>query len=189
MKNNYKLILPFLVFSFWCNSSFAQVKSDYDKNMDFSPYTTYSFDGWQKNSDEQLSEFDKKRIIDALKSELGKRGMTYTPTNADAHIALYIVLLRKTSTTAYTEYTGGLGYHPRWGWGRGTGMHSFETTYDEKDYIEGTFVVDLYDSKADKLIWQGVLTGTVNENSKKREKRIQRSINKLMRKFPKPKVK
>ncbi len=189
MKTNLNTALAILL-AFVCHSSFSQIKSDYDKSINFNNYTYYSFEGWQKNCDKQLSEFDKKRITDAIKSELEERGMEYTITsNADAKITLYVVLLKKTSTTAYTDYTGGYGFRPRWGWGRGAGMYSFETTYDEDDYIEGTLVIDMYDTNNNQLIWQGVITGNVNENAEKREKNIPKKINKLMKKFPKSKVK
>lgn len=168
-------------------SGFAQVKSDYDKNADFTGYKTYSFEGWQKDSDKQLNDFDKKRILDALKSEFDARGMTLVTSGADAAIALYVVLDKKTSTTAYTDFMGGLGYGPRMGWGMGVGgmgMGSATTTYSDNDYTEGTLVVDMYDASGKKLIWQGTSTSVVNEKPEKRDKTIPKQIGKLMKQFP-----
>ncbi|GGF47153.1 hypothetical protein GCM10011339_39600 [Echinicola rosea] len=167
----------------------AQVKSDYDKETDFSKYKTYSFEGWQKESDQHLNEFDKKRILESLKSEFAMRGMVHSEDNADAKIALYVVLDQKTSTTAYTDFMGGYGYGPRWGWGMGAGNVSATTTYSNDDYTEGTLVVDMYDSDSDKLVWQGILTSTVTEKPEKRDKTIPKNIKKLMKKFPVDKVK
>ncbi|QDH79780.1 DUF4136 domain-containing protein [Echinicola soli] len=167
----------------------AQVKSDYDKETDFSEYKTYSFEGWQKNSDEQLNEFDKKRVLQSLQSEFEARGMVHDEDNADAKIALFVVLNQKTSTTAYTDFMGGYGYGPRWGWGMGAGNVSATTTYSNDDYTEGTLVVDMYDSDNNQLIWQGILTSTVTEKPEKREKTIPKNIKKLMKKFPVDKVK
>lgn len=168
-------------------AAFAQVKSDYDKEVDFSEFKTYSFQGWQKDSDQQLNEFDKKRILDALKSEFDARGMSLVESGADAEVALYLVLDQKTSTTAYTNFMGGMGYGPRWGWGMGAGgmgMATATTTYNEDDYTEGTLVVDMYDGSGKKLIWQGVLTSVVQEKPEKREKTIPKKIGKLMKEFP-----
>jgi hypothetical protein len=163
----------------------AQVKSDYDKDTDFTKYKTYSFGGWEKNSDQILTDFDKKRITTALTNELTSRGMTYTESNGDCIITLYIVVNKKTSTTAYTNYTGGMGYGGRWGWGYG-GINniSASTTYSEDDYNEGTFVVDMYDSTSKKLIWQGVITSIVKEKPEKREKSIPKNMSKLMKSYP-----
>ncbi|MEH0158402.1 DUF4136 domain-containing protein [Limibacter armeniacum] len=174
-----------LVLLFFSLISSAQVKSDYDKDTDFSKYKTYSFEGWQKDSDQQLNDFDKERIQNALKSEFDKRGMTLIEGDADAKIALYLVLDKKESTTAYTDFMGGMGYGPRWGWGMGAGGMA-TTTYSENDYLEGTLVVDMYDSQNNDLKWQGVLTTIANEKPKKREKSIPKKIKKLMKKYPIP---
>lgn len=170
-------------------TSFAQVKSDYEKGTDFTKFTTYAFAGWQKDSDKQLNDFDKKRILDALKSEFDARGMNLVKEDADVQITLYLVLDKKSSTTAYTNFVGGMGYGPRWGWGMGAGMGGATTTYSENDYVEGTLVVDMYSTNTKKLVWQGILSKTVVENPKKREKTIPKNISKLMSKYPVAKVK
>lgn len=181
--------LAFALVAFLCSQTlFAQVKSDYDKNADFSKYKTYSFEGWQKDSDQQLNEFDKKRITDALKAEFDARGMTLVESGGDASVALYLVLDNKISTTAYTNYMGGMGYGPRWGWGMGAGMAAATTTYSEDDYIEGTLVVDLYDGESKALAWQGVMTKVVQTKPEKREKTIPKSVRKLMAEYPVPPV-
>ncbi|MEP3389969.1 MAG: DUF4136 domain-containing protein [Reichenbachiella sp.] len=189
MKNLLKIKLTMLAMAVMVFAAHAQVKSDFDKNFNFSNVKTYSFAGWQKGSDEKLNEFDKKRIQDAMKSEFSKKGMELVESDGDAVITLFIVVNEKTSTTAYTDFNGGMGYGGRWGWGYGggMGMASATTTYSENDYKEGTLVVDMYDKTEKQLIWQGVLTSTVNENPKKREKSIPKKIKKLMKKYP-PKV-
>ncbi|WP_194767735.1 DUF4136 domain-containing protein [Tamlana sp. I1] len=189
MKSRMKFLsIPFIALLLSV-SAFAQVKSDYDKSIDFTKYKTYSFAGWEKDSDKILTDFDKKRITDAMKSQFDSRGLKLVQTGGDAAVTLYIVVNNKTSTTAYTDFNGGMGYGMgRWGWGygmgMGTGMVSATTTYNEDDYKEGTFVVDMYDEGSKKLVWQGVITSVVNEKPKKREKTIPRKIKKLMKSYP-----
>jgi len=182
-KLNY-LAAALLFLTLLPSRSYSQVKSDYDKNADFTKIKTYNFAGWQKDSDKQLNDFDKKRILESLKAEFDKRGMTLTEGEADVSIALYLVLDQKQSTTAYTDYMGGMGYGARWGWGMGAGMGSATTTYSQDDYVEGTLVVDMYDDAEKKLLWQGVLTQVVKDSPQKREKSIPKAISKLMKKFP-----
>jgi len=185
MKNTKIKIIGLLCFVLLgFQVSYVQVTSDYDKETDFSKYNTYAFAGWEKNSDQILNDFDKKRILDALKSEFDERGMELIDSNPDANITLFIVVDNKTSTTAYTTYNGGLGYGPRWGWGMGMDMGTSTTNYTENDYKEGTFVVDMYDAESKKLVWQGVLQSVVKENPKKREKSIPKKVGKLMKEFP-----
>lgn len=186
MKKTISFLGAMLLFVCLSNNVVAQVKSDYDKNANFSEYETYTFGGWVKDSDKILTDFDKKRITDALSNEFSSRGMSYVESGGDAVITLFIVVNQKTSTTAYTNFNGGMGYYGRRGWGmgyRGMGL-SATTTYNQNDYLEGTFVVDMYDSKSKELIWQGIITSVVKENPEKKEKSIPKKVKKLMKKFP-----
>lgn len=180
-----KLVMSVLaLFLTLCVAS-AQVKSDYDKDADFGQYQTYTFQGWEKNSDQILNEFDKERILNSFANELAIRGMTKDDSNPDVGITLYVVVDDKTSTTAYTTYNGGMGYGAgRWGWGMGMGMGSSTTNYTENDYKQGTLVCDFYDQSTKSLVWQGVLTTVVKEKPKKREKSIPKNISKLMKQYP-----
>ena len=182
-----KLIRIFSVMAFvlaMVSCSTVKVVVDLDKNTDFSKYETYSFLGWQADSDKILNEFDQKRIRDAFISEFEQRGLKAVQDNGDMQITLFIVVDQKTSVTAYTNYYGGGGYgrygRGGWGWGNGYGT----TTYSESDYIKGTLVMDVYDNSTNQLIWQAVASGTVKENPKKRDKGIPKMATKLMKKFP-----
>lgn len=163
----------------------AQVKYDYDKEVDFTKFKTYNFLGWAEDSDKILNDIDKGRILNAFKDELTKRGMTKAEGDGDVGITLFIVVDEKTSTTAYTNYNGGMGYgYGRWGWGGGYRAGYATTSYSEDDYLEGTIVIDFYDNATKKLAWQGILTTVVKEKPEKREKSIPKNVNKLMYKYP-----
>lgn len=187
MKNLSKSLILGTLMMLFSVAGYAQISSDYDKSTDFMAYKTYSFEGWQKDSDSLVNDFDKKRILDAFKSEFDSRGMSYVQTGGDALVALYLVLDNKTSTTGYTSYMGGMGYGVGRGWGMGVGgmgMGTATTTYSEDDYTEGTLVVDLYDASSKKLVWQGVNTSVVEDKPSKREKTIPKKISKLMKQYP-----
>ena len=161
----------------------VKVITDQDTSIDFSTLKTYNFLGWQDNSDQILSDFDKKRIHDAFKKEFDARGMELVGSDGDMAVSLYIVVDQKTSITAYTDY-----YTNRYdryhlynrGWGQGTAT----TTFSEDSYMEGTMVVDVFDGKTKDQIWQGVATGTLIEDPAKREKSIPKRIEALMKKYP-----
>ena len=76
-----------------CSS--VKVVTDIDKTVDFTKFNTYSFLGWEKNSDASLSEFDKKRIKDSFRTELKARGLNYVEENGDMEISLFIVVDQK----------------------------------------------------------------------------------------------
>jgi hypothetical protein len=163
--------------------SYAQkVTVDFDKTVDMSNYKTFTFLGWQDESDRILNDFDKERLHDAFIAEFKKRNITQVEEGADMDISLYIVITKETSRSAYTTYMGGgLGRGYRGG-GWGGGYSS--TNYTENDYLAGTMVIDVYDPETKNLIWEAVATDTVSEKPQKREKGIPKAVSKLMKKFP-----
>ena len=184
-KSKFSMILIFLFLG--SMSGFSQVNADFDKSIDFTKYKTYSFAGWQKDSDKLLNDLDKTRMLDAFAAEFKSRNITYVKDNADMVVTLYLVIDNKTSTTAYTNYTGGVGMGAAgWGWGMGAGvgMGSSTTSYSEDDYQEGTLVVDAYDGSSKKLIWQGTSQSVVQKKASKRDKTIPKKVGALMKKYP-----
>lgn len=160
----------------------VKVMTDFDRSIDFSGYQTYSFLGWQDDSDKLLNGFDKKRIRDAFKDEMESRNLRYVEEGGDMDISLFIVLDQKTSVSAYTDYhsRGHYGYNRYNPWGMG---HS-RTTYSETDYMEGTLVMDVFDSGTKDQIWQAVATSVVSEYPSRRDREIPRKVNALMSEFP-----
>jgi len=185
MKKYLTLVLVF----FFAVSYAQKVTGDYEKSTDFSAYKTYMFVGWQDDSDQVMNDFDKKRLRESIQSEMDTRQFKFVESGGDMAISLYVVVDEKTSTSSYTNFYGGAGYgRGRRGYG-GWGNGHATTTYSENDYLKGTLVLDMMDEESKDLLWQGVATGTINEKPEKREKKIPKTIAKLMKKFPVDKVK
>jgi len=186
MKNPFKKLSFLFVFIFIICNSYAQVNSDYDKNTDFTKYKTYTLKGWEKDSDKILNPFDKKRITDALQSQLESRGLMLVEDNGEIAVTLYLTIKEKTDYTAYSNFNGGFGYTGRLGYARGMGMGmgSASTSVSESNYKVGTLIIDMYDSTSKNMIWQGDMTSDVEENASKRDKTIPKKMGKLMKKFP-----
>jgi hypothetical protein len=184
MKKNYAF--PVLILAIFLSScASVKVTADQEKGTDFSPYKTYSFLGWQGDSDKIMNEFDMKRMRDAFNAEFAKRDLQMVSEGADMTISLYLVVSKETSTTAYTNYNGGYGggRYSRYG-GYGWGGGSSTTTYSETDYLKGTMVMDVFDEKSGQQIWQGIVVKTIEEKPSKREKSIPYAVSALMKKFP-----
>jgi len=177
------LVIPFIYFAAVSCTS-VTVHSDYDKTVDFTKYKTFEFYGWTEESDKVLNQFDKERIEKAFAEEFAKRDLQFVKSDADMVVSLFLVVDQKTSTTAYTNNYGGAGYGygARWGWYGGYGQST--TTYSEKDYQEGTLVVDVFDKGDKNLIWQGVGQKTVEEKPEKRERTIPYVAESIMKSFP-----
>lgn len=55
-------------------------------------------------------------------------------------------------------------------------------------YEEGALILDIADSKTQKLLWRGTMSGVVERyrSPEERERRVKSSIGKLLKKFPPP---
>jgi hypothetical protein len=186
MKN---LLIAIIAAIALTSCSSINISSDRDGDVDFTKFSTFSYYGWQKESDKILNQFDKTRIEQAFADEFKERGLTLVDKNGDVIVSLYIVVDQKTGTTAYTNhygaggpygYYGGYGYGAGWGWGMGYSS----TSYQEYHYMVGTLVCDVFDYKTKKLIWQGVVSGEIDENPKNRERNIPRVVRELMKRYP-----
>lgn len=178
-----------------CSS--IKVTSDYDTTVDFTQFKTFEYYGWAEESNKILNQLEQERIEEAFGKELKKRGLTAVEKGAggDLIITLYVVTEQKTSTTANTTttgmggygygYGGYRGYGPAYGWG-GSSMHNSTTTYTERDYIVGTVVIDVYDAKEKKLIWESIGRGTVKESKtpEAKEKNTNIAVAKIMATYP-----
>ena len=183
-KLNYLLLLS-IAFLVACSS--LTVKSDYDKEADFTKYKTFEYYGWEEDSDKILNRFEKERIEKAFSDEFRKRGLQYVENRGDMVVSLFIVAEQKTSTTAHTNHYnmggygyGGFGYYG----GMGMGMGTSTTTYSEQDYTVGTLVVDVFDKAEKKLIWQSVGQKTVDDNPQTAEKNFPKVAAAIMKPFP-----
>ncbi|MCU4177780.1 DUF4136 domain-containing protein [Carboxylicivirga sp. N1Y90] len=186
MKKEFliSLVVGFLLVS--CST--LQVTSDWDSSVDFTQYETFEYYGWAEESDQLMNDFDKKRIETAFGNEFSKRNLEYVEGGGDLIVTLFIVVKEKTQKTASTTHMGGYGgyygryygYGPGWGWGMG---HS-STVIDEYDYNEGTLVVDIFDAKEKKLIWEGIGKNTIDENPQARERNIPKAVEAIMKQFP-----
>ena len=184
-------ILFLLILGVSASCSNVKFSSDKDGSVDFTQFKTLSYYGWQDNSDKILNSIDKERIEVAFGDEFRKRGLSLVERDGDIVVSLYIVVDQKTGTTAYTNhygaggpggYYGGYGYGAGWGWGMGYST----TSYNEYDYYVGTLICDVFNSKTKKLIWQGVVSGEIDDNPKNRERNIPRMVKELMKRYPVP---
>ncbi len=180
-----KKIVTFMVVAVLLTAcSSIQVYSDFDKTTDFSQYKSVKYYGWADNSDKILNRFDKERIEGAFATEFSKRGISIQDDDADMIVSLYVVTEQKTEKSATTTHMGGYGgyygYGPGYGWDLG---HS-HTSFNEYDYTVGTLIVSVFDAKEEKLIWESVGKGTVDEDPKNAEEKVDKAIAQIMKDFP-----
>jgi hypothetical protein len=146
------------------------VKTDYDKAVDFSKYKTFS----AQIATSWGNPFGEKRAIDEIEKGLVAKGWKKADaTSADAIVMIHgATQVKKNLNTFYSGY-GGYRYG---------GMGSGTTTVTE--YAVGTMVVDIFDAKSKALIWRGIGTDELSDDPEKNQKKIAKATEKMFKKFP-----
>ena len=173
-------LLPVILLLVFASCTSVRVYSDFDNKVDFSPYKTYAF---HKNGIDkvEISQLDKKRILNAIDRELSAKGMTKSE-NPDVLINIFTKEREKIDVN---QFNMGWGYG--WGWGWNPFMWGGQNTTTTSS-TEGTLFIDLIDAKKKELVWQGEGIGYLNQNRKDKEERINVFVAKIMAQYP-PKTK
>lgn len=171
------LVIIFMAGLAACSS--LKVSYDYDKQADFAKYKTYAFT--EEALKLPVGDLNRDRIIKAIETELAAKGMTKSDS-PEALIDILVKAEEKVDATATTTPTyGGYGYG-RYGYGGG-----FSTTsINYNEYVEGTLFVNMVDAAAQKIVWQGRATKTIDEDAsaEKREQNINTAIKQIFTKYP-----
>lgn len=174
-----KLFFPvLLLFLYSCST--ITVTADYDNEVNFADYKSFSMLKWREDNNKLLNEFDKQRLEDAVKSQMKERGYSFMETGGDIAVSVFVLLEDKTTYNSYTDYYGGFGYYygTPWGWGPS------RTTVSAYDYTQGTIIFNVFDAAAKKLIWQGTAIGEIDANPQSREKNIPKVVMEVFEKYP-----
>jgi len=175
MRKNGLLLLGVAV-SVTC--LFAKTIADYDHSVNFGKYHTYSWIG--VSVQEPLWQ---DRVTRAIDNQLTAKGWRKVNSGADASISAFGST--RTQQTLETWYGGGFGggwYHRGWWVGGGPG---FATTTVERTPV-GTLHIDIFDSQSKKVIWHGVCSDTLTGNPDKNEKKLEKAVADVFKKFPPP---
>lgn len=169
-------LLPVLLLFVLASCTSVKVYSDYDTNVDFSPYKTYAFH--KKGIDKvEISELDKKRILNAIDKELTKKGMT----KSESPDLLINIMTKERERIDVNQFSAGWGYG--WGWGWNPFMWGGNNTFVSSS-TEGILFIDLIDAKKKELVWQGEGIGYLTENRREKEKKINEFVAKILEQFP-----
>jgi Domain of unknown function (DUF4136) len=163
-------------FMLLCAASLSaqKVTTDYNKGTDFSQFKTYY---WAKV--QAPNDLWSQRIRDMVDQALQSKG--WKRLDADGDVALIADVTTQQQQELNTFYNGMGG-----GWGyRGFGGMGTATT-TTSTYHTGTFVLDMFDAKSKQLEWRGVGSDSVAGNADKNTKKLQNTVNKMMKNFPPP---
>jgi len=156
------------------------IESDHDPKIDFSKYRSFQFLSEPKRpSDNPLQEgaLIRNRIWDAVRRELGAKGMTFSESGStDLLVAYHVDVKEKVDVSTY-----GYNYGR---WGAGGGMYG--SNVDVYRYNEGRLVLDLIDAGSRDLVWRGWATTVVGEarDPEKSTETINEAVSKILAEYP-----
>ncbi|CAN1505712.1 Domain of unknown function DUF4136 [Flavobacteriaceae bacterium] len=167
--------LPLLLLFIVASCDTVKVYSDYDKSADFAQYKTFAF--MKSGIDKvEISELDKKRILNAIDQQLQAKGMTKSE-NPDLLVNIFT---KSREQVSVNQFNAGYGYG--WGWGWNPYMMGGQTTVTSS--TEGTLYIDLIDAKKKELIWQGEGTGTLTKEMNRKDEVINNIVSQILAQYP-----
>jgi hypothetical protein len=97
-------------------------------------------------------------------------------------VSIHIIVNDKTNITAYTHsyYASSLDYSAGVGWFNGYSPTTFETV----DFKEGTMIIDIFDNKTKKVIWQGIANRKVEKDPKSVKANLEKAVSAILTNFP-----
>lgn len=150
------------------------VNTDYDHSFNFSQIHTFA----TKIGTSWGNPLSEQRARDTVSKALVQRGwQPADEATADALVVIHGATQNKQSLNTFYSGGGYAGYG--WGgWGGGT------STTTVNDYKVGTLVVDIFEAKNKKLVFRGVGQDEVSDKPEKNEKKLQKGVEKMFKKFP-----
>ncbi len=149
-----------------CASS-TNIKSDYDRSVDFSQYKTYGYYSPMGIENPNYSSLLGQMFRDAIDAQMLTRGYVKS-NNPDLLFNVSARMEDKTRVTTMSNpgmYGGGGYYGYRRGMYDPWGGYGYGTTTNVSQYTEGTINVDMVDPRLKRMLWEGVAIGKVNDKN------------------------
>jgi Domain of unknown function (DUF4136) len=145
-----------------------QVSVNYNHSQSFTQYHTYAWasDNANKVQNSILAQVAEQDINSALQG----KGLKMVQENQNPDL----IVTANGGMREQTSYTA-MGMR-----GFGGGMGSITPEQN----VEGTLIVDLYETKTKSLAWRGIAQDTLNKNGNKNQQLVQKAITKMFKQWP-----
>jgi hypothetical protein len=173
------ILIAFAALLTGCTS--FRVTTDYDRNMDFSGWTTYAWlPAWPEQGDDPRIHNDllDARVRSAVDLAMAALGFEKVPeANADFLVAYHVSL--ETRIDVHTVHDS--SHYSRRGWSGSAG-----TTTRVSQYERGTLLLDVVHPEERRLVWRGSTNARVRERADplEREKRVNEAAQSILNRFP-----
>jgi len=156
---------------------------DFDRSGRFSWYKSYAWAETKETSLEGHNDLMHSRIKTAIMHYLSQGRMTEKTDNPDLYVTYHAASKTAMSVSPVSfgvGYGGGWARDPYWG---GVGV----STARSSTYEQGTLIIDIWEAETKKLVWRGVAVDVFFDDPKKADKKINKAIEKMIKKWRKMK--
>jgi Domain of unknown function (DUF4136) len=181
-------------------------QSETTKGIDFKKYKTYA---WLATKDTAFTALISKKTLESALSkavieQLNKRGMVLDTLNPDC-LFTYTLIMVKTYTYGDTppdvvapssnvgmapgQYNNFYYYVPSQNYNVNYDPTLYQGSMQVNTFRNGTLVIDMLDTKQDKIIWRSTAQGKVDERDRKGVKpTVNEVVPTMFKKFPVKKI-
>lgn len=151
-----------------------QVETKYDQKADFSQYKTFcwmqgcefTFTGPEYLRDSVVMRYMQNTITE----EFLKKGIRYNSADPDLLVDVHVTM---ETDTAYMYHQSESDY-----------QYPPFTRVEEVPMLKGTFIIDMVDRKAGRMVWRSMAESYFNNALHPDEERIRNGVTLIMKGFP-----
>jgi len=157
----------------------VKIQSDYDRNANFSAYKTFSL--YYLVTSKTINELNEERIWNAIRTEMISKG--YIENNRHPDLVVNAVSLLKNkkylSASSHASVVRPYGY-----WTAVPVSGSRQTSVQVNNYKDGSLLIEVTDTKTQKLLWEGTATAELTRRPDDPDKAIRETVKKVLARFP-----
>ena len=177
MSKFLKTMLPalaLLLLTAACSPSYV-ANADWDRRVNLRDFSTFRFAELPPEKQQQLdpilnNAFNQSRVEQAVAGQLRSRRFQMNEDTADLTLRFY-------TTVKSQQETRMMGNPNPWWWGIN------QNTYT-RNYDESTLIVEMYDARTNKLVWQGWAAGEQKSNKRNQDVIVGEKVARIFNEFP-----
>jgi hypothetical protein len=157
-----------------------KVYVDYDRTVDMDSYKTFAWGGHMNFGPDLYDRAPEAHgvIKNGIEYYLTRGGLVEDEENPQLRVTYYtdateVIQLQ----VMHVGYEYGPGWYPNPYWASGA------TSVAKNHYDKGSLVIDIWDVETERLIWRGVAIATIKEDPIKMVKKIDKAIDKIVKKW------
>ena len=164
-------------------ASAMDIYVDFDRSGRFSWYKSYAYVETEETSLQGHHDLMHSRIKNAIEHYLSQGRMSENQDDPDLYVTYHAAssqAMKADPVSFGVGFGGGWARDPYWG---GVGVSTANTS----TYEQGTLIIDIWEAETKKLVWRGVAVDVFSDNSDKADKKINKAIEKMIKKWRKMK--